>query len=468
MYNLETIEYALVAAVILLQLMAFARNWRRIAVYRHIIPTKTTLFAPGEPLIAYPEMKADGNKHRVEMVNAINGYLDRNKGSAPDFNLVKDIVERNSQVLEEEISQTTSVPLYLGLMGTMVGIVAGLWNMSDISAAINTTAAGDRMGDSINVLLGGVKIAMVASFMGILLTVLSSSYLFNRARKKVEGDKNRFYTFIQTELLPVITKDVTVAMQSLQNNMVLFSERFENSLRGLEGLLNKNHDALIAQERILTALENIDVNSFVKGNVKMMQELRQSMEQLQRFNQYLDKLNDFTGASQRFATGIDGILTRTANIEDVLQNIDAHFGMSADLLSFLSSHFKQLEARGVLIQDAVVKMDTVLDNSFNELREHIQGKIQAIKDITIAETGEFSRMLEQSRGGLGKLTYLENIYQSVNDLRTENSKNSSSFLEVARDVHSAQETCNNILGEMKDKKNSILSKIKWLFKKPSN
>ncbi|QLH47786.1 MAG: hypothetical protein HWD58_20570 [Bacteroidota bacterium] len=54
-----------------------------------------------------------------EILLAVNVYLLRNKGAATDFNLIKDVVERNLDMEEEDISHTVTVPLYLGLMGTM-------------------------------------------------------------------------------------------------------------------------------------------------------------------------------------------------------------------------------------------------------------------------------------------------------------------------------------------------------------
>lgn len=69
------------------------------------------------------------------ILNSINVYLERNKNAVTDFHLVKDITERNIDALEEDINLTISIPLYLGLIGTMLGIVIGLFTMSDISDA---------------------------------------------------------------------------------------------------------------------------------------------------------------------------------------------------------------------------------------------------------------------------------------------------------------------------------------------
>ena len=48
----------------------------------------------------------------MKILNAVNTYLIRNRSAVSDFNLIKDIVERTGDKVEEEINSTISVPLY--------------------------------------------------------------------------------------------------------------------------------------------------------------------------------------------------------------------------------------------------------------------------------------------------------------------------------------------------------------------
>lgn len=59
------------------------------------------------------------------IVNTVNDYLLKNQGAANDFATIKDIVDRNCDAIDDEISQRLPVPLYLGLMGTVLGIIIG-------------------------------------------------------------------------------------------------------------------------------------------------------------------------------------------------------------------------------------------------------------------------------------------------------------------------------------------------------
>lgn len=60
------------------------------------------------------------------IVAPINQYLSKNEGAVADFLLIKDIVERNCDMKREEIDSQLPMPLYLGLMGTMLGIITGI------------------------------------------------------------------------------------------------------------------------------------------------------------------------------------------------------------------------------------------------------------------------------------------------------------------------------------------------------
>ena len=55
-----------------------------------------------------------------------NDYLRHNKGAAADFGILKDISERQSEVLDNEVQANVATPLYLGLLGTFLGVILGL------------------------------------------------------------------------------------------------------------------------------------------------------------------------------------------------------------------------------------------------------------------------------------------------------------------------------------------------------
>jgi biopolymer transport protein ExbB/TolQ len=373
------------------------------------------------------------------LLHSINVYLLRNKGATTDFNLIKDITERNIDTEDEDISQRITTPLYLGLMGTMLGIIFGLINLFLVSGN------GDEF--EIQGFLIGVSIAMSASFIGLLLTVLNSTF-YKTARKNVEIAKNDFYTFIQTELLPILNQSVSSSVFMLHTNLVKFNDNFTLNINRLTGILNKNYEAVIAQDNILQSLENIDITQFAKANVKVLRELKSGTEDLHKFNKYLNVLNSTVEGTTKLSQSFDSLLGRVNNFEGLAEKLDIRIEESNKLVQFLNDHYEVLSERGDLLTDSVKKVDDVLNKSLVELREHTTEKIDAIKEITIKEEDLMTKAFADNRSHLAKLSLLENLNQSINDIKS----NSNTQIESVK-------TQITSLKESLDKTNVVLEKI---------
>ncbi|MCW3105723.1 MAG: hypothetical protein JWQ09_229 [Segetibacter sp.] len=395
-----------------------------------------------------------------EILLAVNVYLLRNKGAATDFNLIKDVVERNLDIEEEDISHTVTVPLYLGLMGTMVGIVFGLLNLFLVS---DPNADFDIKG-----FLGGVSIAMFASFWGLFCTVTNSSFNLKKARRSLEITKNSFYTFLQTELLPVLNQSVSSSVYTLHTNLVKFNDNFTINLNKLSGLLNKNHDALIAQERILTALDSIDIAEFGKANIKILKELKMGTEQLEKFSDYLNSLNHLSAKTSRLSTSFEDLLNRTNNFQSLAEKIDSRVEQSNKLVVFLNDHYNQLDERGELIRDSVIKVEDIMIKSLKQLEEHTQIKIDAIKQITVKEEDLLTQSFADNRSHFSKLSILDDLIKSVNEIKMSSVGQSVSLKEEINAVKGSIENLNTVLTQISNnsfthRTQNIAKSIKKLF-----
>ena len=104
------------------------------------------------------------------IISRTNEYLCKNVGTSADFDILKGICEHQIDALENEIHSSLNVPLYIGLAGTFVGIITGLWGV-DFSAIL---ASNGNM-NGLQHLLYGVMAAMGASLVGLGLTVYNSA-----------------------------------------------------------------------------------------------------------------------------------------------------------------------------------------------------------------------------------------------------------------------------------------------------
>jgi len=358
---------------------------------------------------------------------SINTYLIRNKGAVTDFTLIKDIVERNLETEEDEITQLATIPLYLGLLGTMLGIIFGLINLFIVS-----TATGGEF--KIESFLIAVSIAMVASFWGLFCSVGNTNFKYRIAKKNLEKSKNGFYTFVQTELLPILNLNISSSVYTLHQNLVQFNDNFTANLHRLSTMLNKNHDALIAQEKVLTALENMEITEIVKANVVVHKELKAGIKQLEKFNDYINNLNEFVEGTRRLSTSFEDLLNRSNNFHKLGEKLESRIDDSNKLVSFLTEHYSQLQLTGAQMRESVTKVEDVLIKSLKQLEDHTQLKIQAIKEITIKEEDMMSKALADNRNNLTKLGLLEDMTKHISEFKVSSASQIGSLKNEVKDL----------------------------------
>lgn len=412
------IEGLVVLAIIGLQLRLFWATKARIDIYERAIPPSDQLSIGTDRPITY---EAADNLIFDQIRHSINTYLDRNDQAVPDFYLIKDIVERNVSALEEEINLTLSLPLYLGLMGTMIGIVVGLFNMPDLSLVLDSAAKDVQLNAGISSLIGGVKVAMIASFTGLLLTSINSGWLFKGSRARVERYKNELYTLIQTELFPVLNQSMAATLVSLQSNLLLFNQDFGKGLNLLADIFQTSYEAITSQERVLNKLENIDIAQIAKFNINVLKELQKSISEFEQFNVYLHQLNTFVDNSKHLADRAGDILTRTEDIGNIAQTLESRLDQSQALLEFLSRHFKDLENYKNYVNQAVADVGHTASGTFQELRQHIQNSTELVRQFTVDEIDALRNAPSESRTNLGNLAFLETLNKDVAQFKTHSS-----------------------------------------------
>jgi hypothetical protein len=396
----------------------------------------------------------DRNEVMTKIIRSVNTYLIRNKGAISDFNLLRDIIQRNLDTVEEEINMTMPIPVYLGLMGTMAGIILGLFALPDIGSEEFLKGSG------INNLIGGVKIAMIASFVGLLFTVSNSGWKFKGAKSFVEQQKNDFFTFLQTELLPVLTENVNAGIIGLNRNVERFGASFNENVKQLEGLMNKNYDSLMAQQSAVEAFQKMDISQIANFNIKVLSEIKQSVDALERLGYALKNVDGFVANSK-------ALVERTNNVVDLSEKIVEILNETKQLQLFLNSHFYALEERGQIINDTVVKMDDVIDKSLKGLEEHIYERIKAVRDIKITAEDLLQKEFDQNRNILGKLQFLEPLKNEFSTYSKEGISSQKEMLNAVNILHQNMKTNNNLLEQVlwQLQSTTFSSRIKSIFGK---
>jgi hypothetical protein len=357
----------------------------------------------------------------------LNTYLIKNKGAAADFHLIKDLVERNVDLEEQEVEVMTPIPLYLGLGGTMFGIIIGLFGMPEVSGQLT-----DATEQGIDALFQGVKIAMIASLSGLVFTTISS-WMFRSTKTEIERRKNGFYTFVQSQLLPVLSKSLQSSTQGLKDDFVQFNEKFHGNIEKLSRLVQQNFSSFEMQNQTLAKLESIDLNKLAMANVMTFQHLEESMTSLKSLGMYIASMETFLHNTTALGDKVNGLLDRTNDIELIAAQVRDVFEDNKQLQGFLLSHFQTLHEHGDVIQRSVSDSDNrmkevvsksaqVQDRLVKEIQEATESNVTIVKEKLISQYNELEKITLQNPQFFKKLEHLESVDKNLsNYLKTSTS-----------------------------------------------
>lgn len=391
-----------VIAIIILQVFLFIKTGRLISRLKKVLSgdfsTGTTV-AEDVTVIKYKSEDKDKVTENIE--TSINTYLRKNKGAVSDFNLIKDIVERNCDSLEAEISSQTPLPLYLGLMGTVAGIILGLFT-------ITVNGGFAQIDKVIEILMSDVAIAMIASFMGIGFTTLTL-WKSKQCKVTVEANKNRFYTWIQTNLLPVISRSAVSAITLLQKNLTRFNESFTGTVDRLEEKLGDVGDMYSSQIEILEKIEAIDVEKMAVANVKVLSALDGSMGSLDRFSQYMGSVTEYLTAVRELNGKLDEHLERTETLGVVSE--------------FYKSQMKEIGLRQDAIKSAVLSVDDVMKSALAALKANSEAGLKSMQEAFVQQMMSMQQMISKQTEQLtSQMNQMPQLLQRMDEISNIPSK----------------------------------------------
>jgi|SRR5690554_442340 len=354
------------------------------------------------------------------ILNAINNYLLRNKGAISDFNLIKDIVDRHVDNEEATINSNLPIPLYLGLFGTMLGIVIGLIAMPSLAeATIQPQGAAESIAQTpdstlagVDALLAGVKIAMVASATGLFLTTINS-FLFYSNRQQTENDKNNFFTFVQTQLLPILSKNTASSLQTLQANLLKFNDGFSINMTRFDGVINEVRQTFESQLEVVEELKRIDVSNMAKYNIKVMKQIDSSFSKLKDLSEYLSNVSGLLKNTQQLNFTVSSQLDKVGQIATIVDNFDSNAKNIAESSRYLQSHFSEFERREQAFSNKMADFDSSTREMIDALKKSFEERLKRFSEQDVKVNAAFEETLKQYHLGF------ENMYTDLKEKTTE-------------------------------------------------
>lgn len=454
---------AIIAAIFIWQLFIFRSILKKISTFKNIFPNNQDSFKliqeENADLVLGIESK---HKHQIldVIITTINNYLNKNRGAVSDFHLMRNIVDRNCDAMEEEIQTQSPALLYLGLSGTMGGILIGLgvfvfggWLSELLNSGNSLANTSTNLGaEGIEILLGGVALAMISSIVGIVFTI-TSSYKERKAKAEVEKNKNTFLSWIQAELLPNISTDTSSALVRMTNNLSNFNIAFGENTQDLRNTLGQVNDSYTIQADIIRAINDLRIGEIATANIEVYDELRNSTEEIGVFAQYLHNTNEYLQTLQSLSAKLDEYEQRTQVIENagdffirnenwLSTNIDnANVDMQRALNGFKES-----------TRDTLINIETTITNQIVDLNNAMQQQHENLQEALSNSSSLFTEFYTQTNAA---------FQQAITAQQTaleEKLKESSTLVEELRNLSHIKEGIHNFK-ESTDKQNIKIDKL---------
>lgn len=417
----------IIIVIAVLQISAFISTIYKINKFKRIFPSKQDAFHIKEGQIDSSSTSHKGSILST-IIDSINKYLINNRTAVSDFHLMKDIVDRNCDSLEEEVHAQIPTPLYLGLAGTMIGILVGVYllistgGLSDLfstaSVAIEEVLIESLGEKGIESLLGGVALAMISSIIGIILTIISS-YKIKNAKSRVEKNKNVFLSWIQAELLPSLTNDITGALVKMSENLNSFNQTFVENTREFKNILLETQSVNDSQAKLYKSITELKIQDIATANIQVYEKLKDTTDQIGLLGNYLINIRDYS-----------------EEIHKIIPTIHNYF----------TEELSQIEDRKGFIAEAVGRVDDYLQQSIQNLKDSTEKQLNEYK-VTLGTTESFftealSKTEEHIKAQFNTLTKTSNEQQEgfkktllvIEDALIEKLKGTSSLVDEFKNL----------------------------------
>jgi len=367
---------------------------------------------------SYKQIRIENSysKGLQSVITSINNYLKKNSGTA-DYSIIKSIIEGDIEAKENHISTIISLPLYIGLMGTFFGVIIGLFNIA-FRGGVNE--------QNINTFIGGVLIAMIASFCGLILTVWNNSKNYKEAKAICNERKNQFDNFLKVELLPYIGNSLMDTLERLKTNINDFNNKFENNIKlfdtkfsdNIKSLgnsvqnLSENINLVVentnTQKEFLVQLKTMGYNRMAEANIKVFQLLKETGPTFIKFIESQKELTETVEHANQFVEIIESILDRIKTFEDSINNLGVHIDsnkfLGNEILKRIDINLNYLDVQFELLKQHEQKSSADIEDFFKMQYQRIQKLADQIKK-EIEEALNFNISINP----LLKLNLLENI-----------------------------------------------------------
>lgn len=390
----------IVAFIVLCQIVSFFRNITIINKLRALFPSIEKLSLNDDNTIICEKPNAEFQ----ETLDNINEYLRLNKTKSADYQIIKEIVERDSEKTEDDVNTMLTSPLYLGLMATIVGAAIGVifFAWTDLEALLTGVQIHAQ---GIKTLLTDIGIAMTASFLGVFFTAITTSK-YKDARGDMLKRKNQFLSWIQTRVMPNMSDSLTGALTKMAQDLNHFNSTFAENTKELKETLSRVTDNYDSQIQLLDAIDRIKVEKIAKANVTVYDKLQGCTEEIEKLFEHLGKSEEY--------------IAQVIKLNSSLGDIEARTKLSEELGNYFKHEIEFVQDRQGIMRQQMSGLDSVVQESLENLGASLGASISGLIEIFQKQNQQVQALIEEQQIGLSKAleeqrNAINNKIEEIND-----------------------------------------------------
>ena len=406
-----------------------------------------------------------------KLIEEINHYVAKTKGTT-DFSVIQNKVERKLNMRLDQSVAKLAFPTYVGLMGTFAGVFIGITMF-----LVGFDGANNISDDSIKNLLIGVLVSMSTSLVGLLLTTINNAKA-GEARKAIEEDKNVFYDFVQTELMPSLDVSMVLAITKLHETVDRFEPAFDRVISNFQSTFDRCTSAFGNSfeknvQAVASAVEVMGKNmDKINENIQIQQKLLATLksgELVRGMDKYIEAANHFVSITQSLnkfeearrmmlaasqeainlqnsytdslriprevAVSINKILERIKTFEDNINALGPQLAqreiLGNDVVNSIRDQIKGISKKGKIaerylemadgkLEDLFQEQTKVISNMNNRYREAIETHIQNFEKMLTNQTNDLTKRHEEFTRAMETNLSIEEIRKEFINLQKLN------------------------------------------------
>jgi hypothetical protein len=358
--------------------------------------------------------------------------------------------------IDNEIGNLINVPLYIGLGGTFIGIIIGLLGIDFSATTIGTTTSISS--ESIGQLLNGVVAAMIASFIGLLATVVLSALAYKPAAYTNDTGKNLYYDYLQRELLPHLNTGVSKSLGNFRDVLNHFIVKFGENMTDYKDSGQLLNDNLQKQQTVLEEINKLSLTKTATAIANTFVNLKESSEHLVKFQAYQSSLNNYVDKTENVANEMNTIIEQFKNFNSNLQVVSNESVTNLEL----QKQFKE----------SLEKHFPVISDHREIWRSQVDELNQDVKEVYKALNSYFKTSTEQIQAFVGSnnnfFTGINEIQNSIQIFVENSSIQKDEYIELRKEMilmrNDMKESQQQSISTNKDLINAIID-LKKMFSK---